>query len=266
MTAMGVLPVWAVFAATLLLVAAAIEAGYRLGRFARVRSEDEKEAPVSAIAATILALLAFIMAFTFGIVADRYDARKALVREEANAIRTAWARSDFLPEPDRGEAVRLLRAYVEGRLSAVQANDMARLRAAVLESGRIQQQLWDRAVVNARKDMNSDVAALYIESLNDLASIHSSRVNVGLHARLPGGLWLALLALVAVSMLAVGYHTAIARSRRSWIMMMLALSFSLVITLIAALDRPEGGYLPVSQQPLEDLRAAMDADLEAPPR
>lgn len=265
-TAMGALPVWAVFAATLLLVAAAIEAGYRLGRVARVRSEDEKEAPVSAIAATILALLAFIMAFTFGIVADRYDARKALVREEANAIRTAWARSDFLPEPDRGEAARLLRAYLEGRLSAVRSYDMARLRAAVLESGRIQRQLWDMAVVNARKDMNSDVAALYVESLNDLASLHASRVNVGLHARLPGGLWLALFALVAVSMLAVGYHTAIARSRRSWIMMMLALSFSLVITLIAALDRPEGGYLPVSQQPLEDLRAAMDAGLEAPPR
>jgi MFS family permease len=263
---MDILPVWAVFAATLLLVAAAIEAGYRLGRVVRVRSEDEKEAPVSAIAATILALLAFIMAFTFGIVADRYDARKALVREEANAIRTAWARSDFLPEPDRGEAVRLLRAYVDGRLSGVRSYDMARLRAAVLESGRIQRQLWDMAVVNARKDMNSDVAALYVESLNDLASLHASRVNVGLHARLPGGLWLALLALVAVSMLAVGYHTAIARSRRSWIMMMLALSFSLVITLIAALDRPEGGYLPVSQQPLEDVRAAMDAGLEAPPR
>ena len=43
------------------------------------------------------------------------------MREEANAIRTAWARSDFLPEPDRGEAVRLLRAYVEGRLSAVRS-------------------------------------------------------------------------------------------------------------------------------------------------
>jgi purine-cytosine permease-like protein len=107
--------------------------------------------------------------------------------------------------------------------------------------------------------MNSDVAALYVESLNDLVSVHASRVNVGLHARLPGGLWLALYALVAVSMLAVGYHTAIARSRRSWIMLILALSFSLVITLIAALDRPDSGVLKVTQQPLIDLRNAMSA-------
>ena len=45
------------------------------------------------------------MAFTFGIVSDRYDARKALVREEANAIRTAWFRSDFLAVQDRDRAV-----------------------------------------------------------------------------------------------------------------------------------------------------------------
>ena len=263
---MDALPVWAIFAGTLLGVVAAIEAGYRLGRAARSRSEDEKESPVSAIAATILALLAFIMAFTFGIVSDRYDARKALVREEANAIRTAWLRSDFLPEPDHGEAVRLLRGYVDGRLAAVQSHDLARVRAAVVESGRIQRQLWDMAVVNARKDMNSDVAALYIESLNEITSLHASRVDVGLHARIPAGIWLALCALVIVSMLAVGYHTAIAGSRRSWIMLILALSFSLVITLIAALDRPQVGYLPVSQQPLEDLLVSMDAGRAAPSR
>ena len=116
---MDALPIWAVFTTTLLLVVAAIEAGYRLGRAARSRSEHVKESPVSAIAATILALLAFIMAFTFGIVSDRYDARKALVREEANAVRTAWSRADFLPEPDRGEAavvLRGLRGHVGDRL------------------------------------------------------------------------------------------------------------------------------------------------------
>ena len=31
------------------------------------------------------------------------------------------------------------------------------------------------AVVNARKDMNSDVAALYIEALNEVTNIHPDR-------------------------------------------------------------------------------------------
>lgn len=256
---MDALPIWALFAATVLVVAAAIEAGYRLGRAVRSKSEDEKESPVSAIAATILALLAFMMAFTFSIVSDRYDARKALVREEANAIRTAWLRSDFLPEPDRGEAARLLSEYVGRRVDAVQSKDIAHVRAMAVESERIQRQLWDMAVVNARKDMNSDVAALYIESLNDVANVHALRVAVGLQARIPAGIWLAFYALIMLSMFAVGYHTAIAGSRRSWIMLVLALAFSLVIILIAGLDRVQGAYLPVSHQPLEDLRAMMGA-------
>jgi hypothetical protein len=260
---MDKLPVGAVFAATILVVVLAIDAGYRLGRASRRRSEAEKESPVSAIAGTILALLAFIMAFAFGIGSDRYDARKALVREEANSIRTAWSRSDFLPEPDRGEAVRLLRDYLDRRLAAVRSDDLAQLHAALVESVRIQRQLWTMAVANARKDMNSDVAALYIESLNELSNIHASRVNVGSQTRMPVGIWLALYALVVLAMLAVGYQTAIAGSGRSWMMLILAVSFSLVITLIAALDNPLGGYLPVSQQPLEDVRALMGTGASA---
>ena len=41
------------------------------------------------------------------------------------------------------------------------------------------------------------------------------------------------------------------------LMLVLALSFSFVITLIAALDQTQGGYFPVSQQPLADLRIVM---------
>jgi len=90
---MDTIPIWIFFAATALLVAVAIELGFRLGRAAHRSSDEEKESPVSAIAGTILGLLAFILAFTFGIVSNRYDARKELVRDEANAIRTAYSSS-----------------------------------------------------------------------------------------------------------------------------------------------------------------------------
>ncbi|MGE5362294.1 MAG: hypothetical protein ACM3NQ_25025 [Bacteroidales bacterium] len=259
---MDAFPMWVISPVTLLLVVAAIEVGYRLGTAARRRSEDEKESPVSAITGTVLALLAFIMAFTFSIVSERYDARKALVREEAAAIRNAWLRSDFLAEPDRGEAGRLLKKYVDARLDAVQAHDLAQVQRAVEEAGPIQRRLWDMAVANARKDMNSDVGALYIESVNDLTNVHAMRVAIGLQARIPAGIWMAFYALVALSMLAVGYHTAIASSRRSLMMLILALSFTLVLTLIAALDTGRSRYLPVSQQPLEDVRALMNAGME----
>ena len=252
------------FVVTVIVVVVAIEGGFRLGRAIHRKSEDEKESPVSAIAGCVLGPLAFILAFTFAIVSDRYDARKALVRDEANAIRTVFLRSDFLPESDRGEAAELLRRYVDDRLAAVQSHDPDRIEEVLKDATRIQRQLWDMAVVNARKDMNSDVAALYIESLNDLTNVHALRVAVGLQMRVPLGIWLVLYALVILGMGAIGYQTAIAGSRRSWAMTVLAISFSLVIALIAALDNPHSGYVTVSQQPLMDLRAAMGAGVEGP--
>lgn len=172
---MDAIPIIILFIITVILIVAAIEVGFRLGRSAHRSSEDEKESPVSAISGTILGLLAFILAFTFAIVSDRYDARKGLVRDDANAIRTAFSRSEFLPEPDHGEATILLKEYVAVRLAVAQEGDLEKVPALLIQADRVQRQLWDMAVVNARKDMNSDVAALYIEALNEVTNIHPDR-------------------------------------------------------------------------------------------
>lgn len=259
---MGITPLWMFFIGTIVWVVVAIEIGFRLGHVAHRRSEDEKESPVSAIAGSILGLLAFILAFTFSIASNRFDTRKELVREDANAIRTAFARADFLPAADRAQAQDLLRQYVDLRLKTVGllgGNEKQNLPAQIEETAQIQQRLWDMAVANARLDMNSDVAALYIESLNEMASFSALRIAVGLQARIPDGIWYALYILIFLGMLAVGYQTGIAGSKRTWSVPILAFSFSLVIALIAAIDRPRSRLIEVPQQPLVDLRAALEA-------
>lgn len=251
------LPIGVLFALTFLTVMGAFEAGFRMAHASRRNLEEEKESSASAIAGSILALVAFMLAFTFGIVSDRYDARKALVLEEANAIGTAYLRTDFMSEPDRSRTAALFREYVDSRLAAVEARDMAEVSKALLAANDVQRQLWDMAVDNARKDMNSDVAALYIDALNRVIDLHAMRVAIGAQARIPAGIWLILSILVALGMLAVGYQTAIAGSRRSRVTPLLAIAFALVIALIASLDRPYGRFIPVSQQPLKDLRQSM---------
>ena len=250
--------IWLFLAVTFVVITVAIEGGYRLGRVVHRRSDEEKESPVSAIAGSILGLLAFILAFTFGIVTNRYDARKGLIREEAGAIRTAFARKEFLPEGDRERAGELLRRYVGDRVTVIKAGDYGRMGTMLADVERIQRELWEMAVVNARKDMNSDVAALYIESLNEMARIHADRVTVGMQARVPDGIWVSLGALVIMGMAAVGYQTAIAGSKRSATLVVLALCFTIVLGLIAALDNPQTGFAPISQQPLEDVLRSME--------
>ena len=254
------IPVWGLFVGTILLVMVAHEIGHLLGHAAKAHPKEEKDSTTGAISGAILGLVAFMLAFTFGMAADRYDARKALVREEANAIGTAYLRTDFLPDSARAKSARLFRTYVDDRVSAVQKNDPAGLARTLAEAPRIHKELWSIAVANARTDMNSDIGALYIESLNDVIDIHAMRVNVAVHTRIPGGIWEILFGLIGVGLAAVGYHAAIAGSRKSWVTVMLGFALALVIGLIAVLDRPQAGIIKVSQQPLIDVRDMIDAD------
>lgn len=256
------IPIEILLVITIFLMVLSIEAGYRVCKLLQGKHEGEKESPVSSISGYILGLLAFIMAFTFSIVTDRFETRKELVREEANMIRTAWMRSDFLPETQRTESKLLLREYTGLRLAAVKSNDIAQVKEAMSKSNLILKQLWSIATANAGRDMNSDVAALYIESINDVANINASRVVVGLHTRIPEGIWKVLLLLVLLGMFSVGYQMAIAGSRRSWTAIILAISFSIIIVLIEALDRPQTHLIPVSQFPIEYLQAFMDTELQ----
>jgi hypothetical protein len=265
---MDAIPIWALLAATVVIVMVAVEGGYLIGRSAQRQIHKEKVPPVSSVVASTLGLLAFMLVFTFGIVASRYDARKALVRDEANVIRTAWLRSDFLPQPDRGETAALIGAYLNLRLAAVESRDIDAVNSALAESVRIQHRLWDIAAANGRRDMNSPVAALYIASLNQMIDLHALRVVIGLEARVPSGIWMALYALIVLGMMGVGYQTVIAESTgRSRAPLMLALSFAVVIALIVSLDRPRSGFMTVSQQPLKDTRVWMDSGVKtAPPK
>jgi ABC-type multidrug transport system fused ATPase/permease subunit len=254
-------PILAFFVGTIVLVMISIEVGYRLGRRAHSRSKQEKESPVSAIEGSVLALLAFILAFTFSEASNRLDARKELVRHEANTIRTVWSRSDFLPDPDRAQTKRLLREYVHARASAFQSADEERIENVIDDAERIQGRLWAMAVTHVRQDMPSDIGALYLESLNEMAAVHASRVAMGLQSRISLGVWLTLAILTMFGMIMVGYQAGVAGSNRTLAMPLLALAFACVVALISSLDQPIGGFTltQVSQQPLIDLLSDIDS-------
>lgn len=256
---MDAIPLEILFIATLLILYIAIELGYRIGNTHPENLKKHKEKITSANSSALLTMLTFILVFTFGIVYSRYDSKKALLREEANMIRTAWMRSDFLPEQERTETVRLFKQYLDLHIEAAQSDDLVKMPVFIKESAMIQNQIWNIAVVNAMKDMNSHVAALYIESLNEMINQQALRVAVGVQARIPTAIWVILYLLIIAGMFSIGYMTSISSSsKKSWLTPIMVFSFSLIITLIASLDRPDSNIIKVSQQPLVDLRAWME--------
>jgi hypothetical protein len=247
------LPLWGLFIAILVIVLLSIECGYRLGKYRRGRHGQEKEAPVGTMVGATLGLLAFILAFTFGLAAARFDTRRQVLLDEANAIGTTYLRAGMLPE--RGEEVRrLLRDYVGVRLDAVRSGDVAE---GIRQSKTIQQQVWTEAETVAQKNPNSIVVGLFIQSLNETIDLHAKRVQAGVRSRIPGAIWVGLFAVAVLSLTAMGYLEGLSGTRRSLAVVAVAVAFSVVIELIADLDRPQEGVLRVSQQALVDLQRSM---------
>ncbi len=254
---LNMLPLWALFVLTLLICVGAVEAGTVLARISLWhRKEKDPEGPLGSFVGSLLGLLAFILAFTFGITANRFDSRKQLVLEEANAIGTTYLRAGLLPPTQGLESRRLLREYADLRLNGTTDN----IGETLKKSEVIHAQLWSQAKSLVQADMDSEIRSLFIATLNELIDLHQSRLTVGLQYRIPGTVWLAVYLLSLLSMLAVGYQVGMSGSRRAYGTPVLAAAFSLVILMIADIDRPGAGLIRVSQQPIADVQQMMLRD------
>lgn len=248
---------WLLFVGLLLLFFAASEVGFRLARRGADRVTAEQKTQVNTVLAALLGLFALLLAFSFQIVESRFQARKTLVLQEANAIGTTYLRTDFLPEPQRERTRALLRRYVDVRLEAV---DFENLHELIPESEQIHDALWSRAAEAARAAPRSVPLGLYIDSLNHLIDLHEMRVTVALRNRLPKTIvWMLLFVAVLGSGL-LGYSSGFTRSRNLLANVALILALSGVILLVLDLDRPNQRMFNVSQAALQDLRETLARD------
>ena len=247
------LPLWALFPITVAVAVIAVELGYRVARYRLQHSKEENPAQVGGMVGATLGLLAFMLAFTFGLAGSRFEARRQVMLSEANAIGTTYLRAKMLPEPMRTDAQNQLRGYVDLRLEAVQPG---KLEQALEKSEELHHSLWSVAIATSEKD-RSAITSLFIQSLNQVIDLHATRVMAGLQSRVPGVIWLVLYMLAFLAMVLLGYQSGLAGSRRSIAVIALILGFTSVLILIADLDRPGQGMLQVSQQAMIDLRQSM---------
>ena len=241
------------FLITLVVVFVSIGTGTALRRLMGVRA-SESDATGSVVGAT-LGLLAFILAFSFSMAANRYDARKGLLLQEINAIDTTYLRAGLLDDRYRDLVRRQLADYVALRVKAVQQADT--LAEAIGASEAIQQRLWAMVETMSREQTLTHAENLFIQSLNEMIDLQSMRVVVGLQYRIPSTIWFSLYVIAVLAMLAVGFQFGQASRRQYVVNVMLGAAFSAVITLIADLDRAGEGTVQVAQQPLLELHEKM---------
>jgi hypothetical protein len=249
------IPLWGILLIATLIVFGSFEGGYRFGKFTLSKFRGENSTPVGSIVAAILGLLAFMLAFTFGMAGTRFDQRRALVLDEANAIGTTYLRAEYLPEPSNTKIRGLLREYVDARLEAIEEG---KLQHALQESDKLLDVLWEQAVIVAKLDEKSVMTGLFISSLNDTIDLNEKRVTAGLRNRIPTIIWLSLYFVTILGIASLGYQMGLAGSRSIPATFALILTFAFVLYLIGDLDRSQHGLLKVGQGAMIDLQKKLN--------
>ena len=248
------LPIWGVFVSIIVTIMIGVEGGYRLGKLRRQHPEGGKETSVGAMAGATLGLLSFILGFTFGLASSRFDARRVAVLDESSEITTAYLRAGLAPEPHRTEMRKLLSEYADIRLSAIQTGNIEQ---GIRRSKELQRMLWahPEALIK-QKDVPVNLITHIGQGLTGVFDLDAKRVMLGRH-RISGVIWVALYLVSILAMGVMGYHAGVTGSSRTWAIFAMALAYSLVIGLIADLDRPHAGLLTVSQQETAEVRDMM---------
>ena len=254
-----VMPLWL---AGIILIAACIaarEAGTWLHRRFENAGEEASSDASSHIIGAIFGLLAFVIAFCFAIALDRFDNRRGLVAEEANAIQTTYLRASLFDEPVRSRMQATLRTYAASRIApgGIWGERMNRR----LESTRsLRIELWDQAHAALLPIRGTEQASYFLEALNHLFEVSTSR-EVAARARIPTRILDVMLLYLLASSIMLGYVLQGRKGgQRKASAVMLAL-FVVVIVLVLNVDRPQSGSITVPQRPMEELVAALDRDL-----
>jgi hypothetical protein len=220
-----------------------LETGRRIG-LARMAGGGSAKG-LSAVEGAVYGLLGLLLAFTFSGAASRYEARRHLIVEEANAIGTAYLRLDLLSAGPRDVLQEKFRRYVDSRLdfySKIQDPEAAR--QSFDKSVELQGMIWREAVAAGPTAPISQAPMLLLPALNQMIDITTTRA-VALHLHPPAIIYLLLAGLALLSALMAGYSMAQSKTH-SWLhMLVYAAILALIFYVILDLEFPRLGLIRI---------------------
>ncbi len=245
---------------TLAVMLIAAGAGY-LTRKARERRwpKEERESGESVaqegyLLGSMLGLLGLLLAFSFGMVLNRYEARRELVTSEANAIGTAYLRAQLLDEPHRSRLSQLLVAYTGNRIEL--ANEGGDDRVLLGRNDQLLTDIWTAVRASRDSALAHGVTTPLLMSYNEVIDLDTER-KVAWDLRVPIEVVVLLIVYLAVMAVVVGHQVDGPRGKRAATVLFIAIALS--ITVITDLNRPMSGHARESQKAMLMLLQSLHA-------
>jgi len=233
-----------------------LESGRRIGKRSMLRDPEGSHQGLSPIEAAVFGLMGLIIALTFSGAALRFEQRRMLIVDEANAIGTAYLRVDLLPADAQPSIRRDFRKYLEARIELYHNISNKKMVAELEEkTASLQTIIWKASVKASQKSDNLSASLLLLPALNSMIDICSTRTAVR-QVHQPNIIFMIMILMALVSSLIAGYGMALKKSR-SWIHL-IGFTLVLLVTIIVIIDLeyPRLGFIRIDALDilLSDLR------------
>jgi hypothetical protein len=241
----------------------AFAAGRELGQRHRARQGDDASPGISTLDGALFGLFGLLLAFTFYGAAARFDARRDLIRQEANAIGTAYLRIDLVPPAYQPQLRKLFRDYVDARLAVFDQPDQPAVAAAAsTRVAALQRQMWDAAVPAAAAAQGPPATMLLLPALNDVIDIVTTR-QVAKMTHPPAVVFGLLWVLAVACSLVSGYSMGGNPNRNRVHITTFVVAMTLTVYVIVDLELPRLGLISIASADvlLRDVGVSIDADI-----
>ncbi len=242
------------FVVSFLVLWMAVHLGVWLRDWRRLQEHDRQD--FAMILTATLTLLGLIIGFTFSMAITRYDQRKNYEEAEANAIGTEYVRADLLPAPEAARVKMLLRKYLEQRILFYHPPSERQLTQINTDTAQLQAELWS-AVWAPALVRPTTVSALAVSGMNDVLNSQGF-TQAAWWNRIPLAAWGLLITVAICSNLLIGYGAHSAKPA-ALLFFVVPLVVSISFGLIADIDSPRFGVVPVSPQNLISLSKSLAA-------
>lgn len=244
--------IWVFFVLCLVVLWLGILVGSWI-REARPTVVDSENKIITVLEGALLTLFGLLMGFTFSMAVSRYDMRKLLQVQEANAIGTTWLRTATLPEPVRAEEQGFLREYVQQRiLFHAEFHARVDVRDAEERAALLRERMWAAVSIYA-VDHRDPVTGLYLQALNNAIDTAGERMAAD-ENRIPAEAWWMLLFVGFVANMVMGTKIA---PRRWLLQSILPIVLAATLAMTLDLDSPRFGLIRVTQLDMEKVASDM---------
>jgi hypothetical protein len=236
-----------------------LETGRRIGKQAILNDPAGSHECLGPAEAGVFGLMGLIIALTFSGASSRFDQRRMMIIDEANAIGTSYLRIDLLPEDAQSAVRKDFRDYLETRIELYHnIADKKKVSENEEKTASLQLKIWKESVAASRQSEDMSASLLLLPALNSMFDICSARTAVR-QVHQPKIIFIVMILQALICSLIAGYGMAIKKSR-SWIHL-IGFILVLLITLLVILDMeyPRIGFIRIDALDvlLSDLRKLM---------